>query len=127
MTEKERLRTLTETLSRNELNTRRWAIGRLAELQERLALPAGSVPNVKQRPAMVNGRVAHLGELGLMVRIERRRAELTIRQAAAAIGLSPATLSRVERGGLPTLPHYVLVCRWLGIAPGDLLENLDGP
>lgn len=100
-------------------------IGRLAEIQERLALPAGHVPNVQRNRAKIGGHTATLDDLGVLVLAERRRNELSTRQAAKAIGISPATLSRVERGGLPTIPHYVLFCQWLGIAPGDLLESLE--
>lgn len=50
----------------------------------------------------------------------RHRDELGvgIRDAAAAIGgVSPSTLSRIERGNLPDLDTYMRLCRWLSVSP----------
>src|SRR5436190_5189988 len=54
-----------------------------------------------------------LENLGRRV-IEKRGAQ-GIRAAAKEIGISHATLSRVERGFLPDLENYEKICRWLGI------------
>ncbi|WP_413989805.1 helix-turn-helix domain-containing protein [Labrys okinawensis] len=54
-----------------------------------------------------------LENLGLRVR--EKRGEQGIRAAAAEIGISHATLSRVERGFMPDLANYRRICRWLGI------------
>lgn len=40
---------------------------------------------------------------------------------ADEIGISPATLSRVERGKLPDLETFSKICRWLRIDPGEVL------
>ena len=40
---------------------------------------------------------------------------------AKEIGVSPATLSRIERGNLPDLSTFSKVCKWLGIDPGEIL------
>lgn len=54
-----------------------------------------------------------LENLGRRV-IEKRGAQ-GIRAAAKEIGLSHATLSRVERGFLPDLENYKKICKWLGV------------
>jgi len=59
-----------------------------------------------------------LENLGLRVR--EKRGEQGIRAAAAEIGISHATLSRVERGFMPDLANYRRICRWLGINVEDV-------
>ena len=44
-----------------------------------------------------------------------------IRETAKSIGVSPATLSRVERGHMPDLETFGKICRWLNVNPGDVL------
>lgn len=45
---------------------------------------------------------------------------LTTRQAAAQIGISAATLSRAERRiAPPDMKSLLLICSWLGTAPGN--------
>jgi transcriptional regulator with XRE-family HTH domain len=55
-------------------------------------------------------RLENLGRLVL-----EKRGERGIRVAAKEIGISHATLSRVERGFLPDLENYQKICKWLGI------------
>ncbi len=45
-----------------------------------------------------------------------------IRDVARKIGISPATLSRVERGHLPDLETFRKVCTWLKVDPGEVLR-----
>lgn len=54
-----------------------------------------------------------LENLGLRVR--EKRGQQGIRAAAKEIGISHATLSRVERGYLPDLERYEKICKWLGV------------
>jgi len=44
-----------------------------------------------------------------------------IREVAKEIGISPATLSRVQRGHIPDLETFRKVCKWLNIDPGEVL------
>jgi len=44
-----------------------------------------------------------------------------IREVAHEIGVSPATLSRVERGHLPDLETFGKVCKWLKLDPSEVL------
>lgn len=54
-----------------------------------------------------------LEDLGRLL-LERRGGR-GIREVAKEIGISHATLSRVERGFLPDLENYEKICRWLGV------------
>ena len=44
-----------------------------------------------------------------------------LRSVAKEIGVSPATLSRVQRGYLPDLETFRKICGWLKIDPGEIL------
>lgn len=62
-----------------------------------------------------------LSEMGALIR-ERRGAQ-GVRTAAAEVGVSPATLSRVENGKQPDLETFEKLCQWLGISPADVLRT----
>ena len=50
-----------------------------------------------------------------------KRGDRGVREVAAEIGISPATLSRVERGYLPDIETFGKICRWLDLDPGQVL------
>jgi transcriptional regulator with XRE-family HTH domain len=50
-----------------------------------------------------------------------KRGGLGVRAAAKEIGISAATLSRVERGFLPDLETFRKICKWLGLDSGEVL------
>lgn len=54
-------------------------------------------------------------------RIQQRRAGRGIREAAKEVGVSPATLSRVENGKVPDLETFSKICAWLGDDPATFL------
>lgn len=58
-------------------------------------------------------------------RIAEKRGEIGVRAAAKEIGVSPATLSRVERGNLPDLETFKKICKWLEVDPGQVLGLKD--
>jgi DNA-binding Xre family transcriptional regulator len=60
-----------------------------------------------------------LAALGKQVRDKRGARRL--RDAAPEIGISPATLMRIESGRVPDVETFGKVCRWLGTDPGDFL------
>jgi len=70
-----------------------------------------------------------LSTLGRLV--GEKRGKVGIRATAREIGLSPATLSRVENGHLPDLANFTKICRWLEVDPARVLgfapETLDRP
>src|SRR5438067_731591 len=53
--------------------------------------------------------------------IEERRAGMGIREAAKLVGVSPATLSRVENQKIPDLETFSKICKWLGKDPALFL------
>jgi transcriptional regulator with XRE-family HTH domain len=50
-----------------------------------------------------------------------KRGERGVREVAKEIGVSPATLSRIERGNIPDLDTFGKVCRWLHVDPAEVL------
>ena len=61
-------------------------------------------------------------------RVKEKRGAQGIRAAAKDIGISHATLSRVERGFLPDLENYKKLCQWLGVeAETSLAPQSDSP
>ena len=61
-----------------------------------------------------------LQKLGTFVR--EKRGSSGLRQAAADIGTSAPTLSRVESGKMPDLQTFGKLCRWLEVDPATLLD-----
>ena len=55
--------------------------------------------------------------------LKERRGGRGIREVAKEIGISHATLSRVERGYLPDLETFRKTCEWLGVDPGEVLRT----
>ena len=61
-----------------------------------------------------------LGQIGALLR--ERRGALGVRQAAREIGVSAATLSRIENGKQPDLDTFAKLCRWLEVSPSAFLD-----
>ena len=53
-----------------------------------------------------------IGDLGNL--LTRRRGNMGVRAAAKEIGISPSTLSRIEKGHVPDVGTLEKVCEWLG-------------
>src|SRR5713226_1793442 len=51
-----------------------------------------------------------------------RRGTRGIREVAREIGVSAATLSRVERGKIPDLLTFQKICKWLRVDPAQVLD-----
>ncbi|RBP18066.1 helix-turn-helix protein [Roseiarcus fermentans] len=64
-----------------------------------------------------------LGNLGRQV-LEKRGTR-GVREVAREIGISHATLSRVERGFHPDLENYQKITLWLGLTDEPRLKALD--
>ena len=58
--------------------------------------------------------------LGAMLR--DRRGGKGIREVANEIGISPATLTRVEGGRLPDIATFQKLCSWLKVNPAEILD-----
>ncbi|HRI88732.1 MAG TPA: helix-turn-helix transcriptional regulator [Candidatus Hydrogenedentes bacterium] len=54
-------------------------------------------------------------------KLQEKRANRGIREVATEIGVSAATLSRVETGRLPDLETFRKVCDWLRIDASEVL------
>jgi transcriptional regulator with XRE-family HTH domain len=50
-----------------------------------------------------------------------KRGDTGVRVTAKEIGISPATLSRVERGYLPDLETFRKICGWLDLDASEVL------
>lgn len=57
----------------------------------------------------------------LVAQLKGKRGAQGIRVTAEQIGISPATLSRVERGNLPDLETFSKICKWVGQDPAVVL------
>lgn len=55
-----------------------------------------------------------LGELGKLVAAERSRRGMSLREAAADLGMPFNTLARVEKGHVPDLPKFKRLVDWCG-------------
>ena len=60
-----------------------------------------------------------LENMGRLLR--ERRGKRGMREAAAEIGISLATLSRLEAGKLPDIETFKLLCAWLKLDAGEVL------
>ena len=58
-------------------------------------------------------------DLGPMV--ARHRGNMGLRAAAKEIGISPTTLTRIEKGHVPDVATLEKVCRWIGEEPGEFV------
>ena len=61
---------------------------------------------------MAQARLASLGS-----EVRKHRGVKTLREAARTIGISPATLMRVEAGRVPDLETFGKLCTWLQVDP----------
>lgn len=57
----------------------------------------------------------------LSLQLKRKRGNRGIREVANEIGISHATLSRIESGKQPDLDTFTKVCKWLEIDPNSIL------
>lgn len=67
-----------------------------------------------------------LEEFGRLIALKRNGRG--IRSAAADVGVSSATLSRVENGQMPDLATFAKICKWLEVDPREFLGlSFDAP
>lgn len=74
--------------------------------------------------AKTNGSTARLG---VILRAKRRAGDLRLKQVTEQTGISPSTLSRLERGAMPDTETVVKLSRWLGVSVGDMLMDEQLP
>src|SRR4051794_34845723 len=66
-----------------------------------------------------------IGEFGRLT--AAKRGSRGVRAVAAEIGISPATLSRVENGHMPDLATFANICKWLNRDPREFLGIESDP
>jgi transcriptional regulator with XRE-family HTH domain len=54
--------------------------------------------------------------------LRERRGGRGIREVAQEVGISAATLTRVEGGRLPDLATFQKICSWLKVNPSEILD-----
>jgi transcriptional regulator with XRE-family HTH domain len=59
--------------------------------------------------------------------LQRKRGSMGIRAAAGEIGISPATLSRIENGRIPDIDTLRKVCAWVGVDAAAYLGTPADP
>lgn len=59
-----------------------------------------------------------LASLPLLLRAERRRRQISVREAGRELNVSGATISRIESGEDLVLSNAVKILRWLGTPSG---------
>lgn len=57
----------------------------------------------------------------LSIQIKEKRGSRGLRATAKDIGISSATLSRIEAGKQPDLQTFTKICEWLGVDPNSIL------
>ncbi len=65
-----------------------------------------------------------MGKINIQIvgtKLRERRGSRGVREVAEEVGISPATLSRVERGHLPDIETFGKVCQWLKLDPSEVL------
>ena len=65
--------------------------------------------------------MAKLSLTSLGTTLKERRKGRGIREVAAEMEISSATLSRVENGKIPDLKTFSKICRWLQVDASDIL------
>jgi transcriptional regulator with XRE-family HTH domain len=67
-----------------------------------------------------------IARIGALVKAKRRKTKLGLRAAAAECGISPSTLSRLERGDSSSLPDadtLTKLAAWLNVTVAALLSE----
>src|SRR3954462_3368338 len=68
-----------------------------------------------------------IADLGAILRAQRRKQRLSLRDLADQTGVSFNTLSRVERGHIPDLKNFHRITDWLGMPPEAFLGTSQDP
>jgi transcriptional regulator with XRE-family HTH domain len=88
-------------------------------------MPSGDAPDGKVGEAG-DGWQGQLNALGGFIRMQRRLADMSLREMAAVTSVSNAYLSQIERGlHQPSLRVLRSIAEALGIAPEDLLRRAN--
>ena len=71
---------------------------------------------------------APTSEIGARLRVERQRNQLTVRELARRVGVSPSLISQIERDKVnPSVSTLWAVVTALGLTMGDLFSHVETP
>ena len=65
-------------------------------------------------------------KFGAALRDKRDAGKIRVRTAAAQIGCSQGSISRIERAQEVEIPIFLRVCDWLDIQPGEFFKQVEG-
>ncbi|HYX18333.1 MAG TPA: helix-turn-helix transcriptional regulator [Nostoc sp.] len=57
--------------------------------------------------------------------IRQKRGTNVLREVADEAGISPSTLSRVERGQTPDMSSFIALCNWLDVSPSTFFGSVE--
>ena len=57
--------------------------------------------------------------------VRAKRGRNGLRKAAPIVGISPSTISRIERGAIPDMATFLALCDWLKIEPAEFIKNTE--
>ncbi len=57
--------------------------------------------------------------------VRSKRGNRGLREIATIIGVSPATISQVEKGTIPDVATFLAICDWIEMPPAELIRNMD--
>lgn len=57
------------------------------------------------------------------VTLRKRIGDMSLRDVAAAAGVSVSTVSRLQNGGLPDIETFATMCIWMGVHPGTFFSE----
>jgi transcriptional regulator with XRE-family HTH domain len=67
-------------------------------------------------------------EIGARLRVERQRKDLTVRELARRVGVSPSLVSQIERDKVnPSVSTLWAMVTALGLTMGDLFSHVEAP
>jgi len=75
---------------------------------------------------MAEERVVDVEGLYEALDVKRRAEGLSWRDVAAAIGVSPSTLTRMAQGASPDVEGFGKMVRWLGVSADDFISRPKG-
>ncbi len=55
--------------------------------------------------------------------VRSKRGRRGLREVSPMIGISPATISRIERKVIPDMATFLAICDWLEIHPNQFITN----
>lgn len=55
--------------------------------------------------------------------VRSKRGRCGLREVSPIVGISPSTISRIERKVIPDMATFLAICDWLEIEPTEFIKN----